>query len=136
MIRNDDTILRRNTRQKGLVLETVREHCDHPTADAIYLDVRKKDGTVSKGTVYRNLKELSRIGEVNHISVPGADRYDLRTDPHPHIYCTICGAVEDVPIDYASSLNDKVARSTGYCVTQHQTVFVGICPLCQNKGLK
>lgn len=136
MIRDEDAVVRRNTKQKSLVLETVREHMDHPTADAIYIDVRKKDPHVSKGTVYRNLKELSRIGEVNHLSVPGADRYDLRTDPHPHIYCRICGSVEDVPVDYRSSLNSLVASATGWAVTGHQTVFEGICPLCLNKGLK
>ena len=134
--RDEESIVRRNTRQKALVLETVREHCDHPTADSIYMDVRKKDERVSKGTVYRNLKELSRTGDVNHLSVPGADRYDLRCDPHPHVICTVCGAVEDAPVDYDSSLNGKVEKATGYRVTLHQTVFEGICPECRKKGLK
>ncbi len=134
--RDEESIVRRNTRQKAMVLETVREHHDHPTADSIYMDVRKKDARVSKGTVYRNLKELSRTGEVNHLSVPGADRYDLRTDPHPHVICTLCGAVEDAETDYDSSLDEEVEKATLYRVTLHQTVFEGICPACQKKGLK
>ena len=134
--RDEESIVRRNTRQKALVLDAVREHRDHPTADSIYLDVREKDSRVSKGTVYRNLKELSRTGEVNHLSVPGADRYDRRTDPHPHVICTLCGRVEDAVVDYDFSLDDRVSRSTGYRVALHQTVFEGICPECLKKGLK
>ncbi len=133
---DEESIVRRNTRQKTLVLETVREHHDHPTADDIYLDVRKKDDRVSKGTVYRNLKELSRVGLVNHIKVPGADRYDLRTDMHYHIMCTICGSVVDVPIEYEETIDTSAGVATGFLVTRHRTVFEGICPQCLKSGLK
>ncbi len=135
-MRDEDSILRRNTRQKTLVLDTVREHTDHPTADAVYLDVRKKDPKISKGTVYRNLKELSRVGLVNHIKVPGADRYDLRTDMHYHIMCTVCYAVYDVPVEYEKDIDRKAESATGFVVTRHRTVFEGICPECLKSGLK
>ena len=32
---------------------------------------------------------LSDGGDVYHIRAPGADRYDLRTDPHDHILCIL-----------------------------------------------
>ncbi len=131
-----DSILRRNTKQKALVLETVREHNDHPTADEIYLGVRKKDDRISKGTVYRNLKELSRVGLVNHIKVPGADRYDLRTDLHYHIMCTRCGCVVDVPIEYEEAIDTCAGNATGFLVARHRTVFEGICPQCLKSDLK
>ena len=134
--RDEDSIIRRNTKQKTLVLETVREHTDHPTAEDIYLDVRARDPHVSKGTVYRNLKELSRTGEVNHIKVPGADRYDLRTDFHYHIMCVHCLRVTDVPVGYESALDCEAGKATGYSVYRHRTVFEGVCPECLERGLK
>lgn len=135
--KDSNTILRRNTKQKALVLETVQEHRDHPTADMIYVDVRKKNNKVSKGTVYRNLNELSRLDKVNQLKVPGADRFDLRVDNHYHILCTKCGIVEDVNIDYSDALNREAEKVSGYIVTKHRTLFEGICPKCQqNKRMK
>lgn len=83
----------RNTRQRKIVLEAVQEHHDHPSADQIYLEIRAKDPRISRGTVYRNLNILSGEGQITHVKVPGADRYDCRTDFHYHLICTGCGAV-------------------------------------------
>ena len=75
----------RETKQRRIVLETVRSHTDHPTANTICEEVHAIDRKISQGTVYRNLNCLSEDGEILHIKVPGADRYDLRTDLHYHI---------------------------------------------------
>lgn len=134
--RDEESIVRRNTRQRAIVLESVREHTDHPSAEDIYSTVHNKDARISKATVYRNLKELSRTGKVNHIKVPGADRYDLRVDLHYHIICTECAKVFDVPIEYESALDIEAAEATGFIVDRHRTVFEGICPECRKSVLK
>ncbi len=128
--------IRRNTRQKEMVLEEVRNHRDHPSASEIYECVRKIDSKISKGTVYRNLKELSLLGLINHIPVPGADRYDLRVDRHYHIMCLSCGRVDDVPVEYENALDKAVDGAGGYQITGHRTVFEGICPQCRKSHLK
>ena len=81
---------RRETKQRRLVLQAVRSRHDHPTAEQIYEDVHATDPKISHGTVYRNLNCLSEDGIICHVRVPGADRYDLRTDLHYHIYCVKC----------------------------------------------
>ncbi len=128
--------LRRNTRQKEIVLEEVQSRFDHPSAQEIYTEVRKRDSRISKGTVYRNLKELSRTGQINHIPVPGADRYDLRVERHYHIMCVSCGSLVDASVDYEKELDEAVGEKNGYLVLGHQTVFEGICPQCRKSGLK
>ncbi len=135
VIESDD-IQRRNTRQKEIVLEEVQSRFDHPSAQEIYSEVRKKDSRISKGTVYRNLKELTRTGQINHIPVPGADRYDLRVERHYHIMCVSCGSLVDACVEYENELDDTVGVKNGYIVLGHQTVFEGICPQCQKSGLK
>ncbi len=135
VIESDD-IQRRNTRQKEIVLEEVQSRFDHPSAQEIYSEVRKKDSRISKGTVYRNLKELTRTGQINHIPVPGADRYDLRVERHYHIMCVSCGSLVDASVEYENELDTSVGEKNGYIVLGHQTVFEGICPQCQNSGLK
>ena len=127
-------IQRRDTKQRQLVLDAVRERHDHPTADDIYLTVREKDSRISRGTVYRNLSLLSDEDEIAHIKVPGADRYDLRTDHHYHMICIKCSKVIDVPIPYNSEIDDVVGSETGYSVKHHSLIFEGICPECQDEN--
>ncbi len=127
-------IQRRDTKQRQLVLDAVRERYDHPTADDIYLAVREKDSRISRGTVYRNLSLLSDEDEIAHVRVPGADRYDLRTDLHYHMICVKCSKVIDVPIPYNSEIENKVSSETGYTVKRHRLIFEGICPECQKNS--
>ena len=60
-----------------------------------------------------------------------SDRFDLRTDPHYHLRCLCCGAVQDVEEGYHLDYDQAVARETGYRVLCHRMVFEGICPACQ-----
>ena len=124
----------RNTRQRQLVLEAVQDHCDHPTADQIYLDVRARDSRISRGTVYRNLGILEDNGEILHVKVPSADRFDYRTDLHYHLFCTKCGAVSDAPAEYDRELDERLSSATGFAVERHRTVFEGLCPKCREAG--
>ena len=122
----------RMTKQKQLVLATAGGRHDHPTADQIYLETRKADARISRGTVYRNLEQLSKTGALLHVKVPGADRYDCRLDRHYHLVCTRCGTVCDVPMAYREEADKQVMDETGFAVTRHRTIFEGLCPACQN----
>ena len=50
----------RETKQRRIVLETVRCHTDHPTANTIYEEVHAIDGKISQG-VTMNKSELVAI---------------------------------------------------------------------------
>ena len=123
--------MQRDTRQRRLVLETLRALGNHPSADQVYFQVRESDPRISRGTVYRNLNLLSDNGEVLHIRVPGADRFDHRTDAHYHVICLVCGLVCDADIPYCEQYDPQTATSTGFNIRRHRTVFEGVCPDCQ-----
>ena len=80
-------VQRRNTKQRALVLDAVRARCDHPTAEDIYLDVRRQDDRISRATVYRNLRLLEQTHAITCVKAPGGDRFDLRLDAHCHVVC-------------------------------------------------
>lgn len=124
-------VQRRNTHQRSLVMEAVKSLADHPTADEVYDYVRRQDEHVSRGTVYRNLNLLTEQGQVLDVKVPGADRFDFRTEPHAHMVCRQCGAVVDVPESVAAGADKDVQALTGYAEVAHYTVFLGLCPVCQ-----
>ena len=48
----------RYSKQRELVMQTVENLCDHPTAEEIYDTAAKECPGLSLGTVYRNLNSL------------------------------------------------------------------------------
>lgn len=123
-------IVKRNTVQRTLVLETVRSLHNHPTADEIYEKVQARCPNISRGTVYRNLNNLAANGDVLRVQVANApDRFDFTVEPHAHFRCRCCGRVfdfrlPDVPLP--EGLNE------GFTVEDYQLVFCGSCPHCKN----
>ena len=127
-------VQRRNTRQRRLVLDAVRAlHNGHPTADDVFVEVRRHDGRISRGTVYRNLSLLSDEGMIQQLKTPGGSRFDDRRDHHAHLICTSCGAVSDLNLPYDAGADTGCARSTGYADVSHYTFFEGLCPACQTR---
>ena len=90
----------RYSKQRELVMQTVENLCDHPTAEEIYDTAAKECPGLSLGTVYRNLNSLVEAGRVRRVSIPGqADRFDHTLAWHSHLYCTVCGGVTDAEVD-------------------------------------
>ncbi|MEG0914697.1 MAG: transcriptional repressor, partial [Christensenellaceae bacterium] len=108
-------MIKRNTLQKKLVLESVNHLQNHPTADDVYDDILKEYPHISKGTVYRNLNALAQESVLKKISIPNAaDRFDHKNMPHYHIKCLICGDFFDVDFEYMTALNENIASLTGF----------------------
>lgn len=122
------------SRQREAVMEQLKKHCDHPTADYIYAELCKKDPNISLATVYRNLKLLSEQGMIRKLSfVSGADHFDPNTERHYHFVCDCCGQVMDVPMPVMDSLDEAVRASVPGEITGHELVFHGKCDICRDK---
>jgi Fur family ferric uptake transcriptional regulator len=127
----------RMTRQRQLILDQLRLHNNHPTADALYETVRKQLPRISLGTVYRNLEILTALGEIQTLEMSGAPkRYDGIAGPHYHIRCLNCGSIDDAPIAPLNQLEDKLYGATVYTIIGHRLEFMGLCPDCsQDQGI-
>ena len=91
-------MMKRNTIQRSLILEAVNRLQCHATAEEIYNEITREHPNIGRGTVYRNLKQLSEGGEIRKLEVPGgADRYDHRCHDHYHARCLGCGRVLRYP---------------------------------------
>ena len=125
-------MFKRNTIQRKLVLEAVNRLKSHATAEEVYDEVVREYPHISRGTVYRNLKQLSEAGEIRKLEVPGgADRYDHRTFSHYHVRCMKCGRVFDVEMDYIEHLEQSIRDDHGFIINGHDIMFRGICPECR-----
>ena len=123
------------TRQREVVLQAVRSTMDHPTADWVYRQARRRLPRISLGTVYRNLKKLSEDGVIREIHIAGQTiRFDANTGRHYHIRCLGCGRVNDLPISVDRGLEEEAGRAMNYRVISHQVEVLGLCPLCQGEA--
>ncbi|MGN1409906.1 MAG: Fur family transcriptional regulator [Eubacteriales bacterium] len=125
-------MIRRNTIQRSIVLEAVNKLRCHATADEIYNEIAKTHPTISRATVYRNLKLLSEMGEIRRLEIPGsADCFDHITGNHCHVKCEVCGRVFDVDMDFVSGLESGIRDAHGFDFTGYDIIFHGVCPECK-----
>ncbi len=121
----------RITPQRLAIVKILVEGGGHPSVEQIYRQVRKDFPTTSLATVYNTLERLKEMEEVLELPFSGGSRYDGRKPrPHPHLRCTVCGAIEDLDIDLGPAA-EEVAANRGYADVHHRLEFYGVCPRCQ-----
>ena len=119
------------TSQRRAVLEALKEARGHPSAEDVYLIVKKKNPRVALGTVYQALSVLEEIGVIGskHWS-ESPTRYDLNLEPHLDIRCVRCGEVAEIPGVELRELEEHIRDNTPYDVTRTTMVVEGLCPAC------
>ena len=126
--------VRRNTRQRRVVLEELRKVTTHPTAAELFDLTRRRLPGISLGTVYSNLELLSRTGVIRRLEISGsADRFDGNPDRHCHVHCIRCGRVDDVHDVPADLMKIGDRNVGGYEILECYLGFVGICPECKTR---
>lgn len=80
-------------------LEIFREAAgsgEHPDAEAIFRNVRKKLPTVSLDTVYRTLWLMVDLGLLTTLGASSdRTRFDANMRSHHHFVCSVCGMTRD-----------------------------------------
>ena len=127
-----NSVVKRNTKQKQLILETIR--ClYHPSCEEIYDEVHKSHPKVSRGTVFRNVNSLVEDELLIHIPIANkADRYEVMTKEHTHFICDKCGEIYD--IFYVPEI--RHIESNDFLIKSHELIFRGICKKCLEKEEK
>ena len=105
---------------------------DHPTAETVYLNIRREFPNISLGTVYRSLNLLAEIGEIQKLSPGiGPDRFDGNPAPHYHFICRHCGCVMDLTVSGLDHINILAGQDFDGEIEGHITYFYGACPSCK-----
>jgi len=125
----------RMTRQRRVILEELEKMHSHPSADELYMEVRKRLPRISLGTVYRNLEILSEMGKIQKLETGGSvKRFDWNPSKHYHIRCVACGRIDDAPIAPLDQIEDDLYGATVFTITGHRLEFTGFCPECSKKN--
>ena len=120
------------SRQRESIKEYLSNTCEHPTADTVYMHVKQEYPNISLGTVYRNLSDLQKNGDIIAITTgDGTVHYDARITDHAHFYCANCHSVIDVFISKADEINAFAENQLDCTVSGQQLVLFGCCKNCK-----
>ncbi len=119
----------RNSKQRDAVLQDLQLRYDHPTAEDVYLSVKKAVPSISLATVYRNLKLLESEGLILRITTGDSDRYDGHTHNHYHFTCKDCRQVID--LEFGDSSSVPLPKGFDGVITGHSLMFFGLCSNCK-----
>lgn len=124
----------RLTPQRQCVFESLAARCDHPTADQVYEQVRRKLPDISRATVYRVLDTLVREGLARKVFAGdrGA-RFDGNVSRHHHLACVRCDRVVDCMEKTFPVPQPAGRRVQGFHVQDCSVVLQGLCPDCYRK---
>ncbi|TSC94163.1 MAG: FUR family transcriptional regulator [Parcubacteria group bacterium Licking1014_1] len=123
----------RMTSQKQIILNYLRNTKSHPSAQKIYIDIKRVLPRISQGTVYRILNSLKKKGEVQEISTKDITFFDGDLSDHSHFICQGCSSVFDIfdecsKCDIIKNKKTKVGKINNYRI-----YFYGICKDCRKK---
>jgi len=104
----------------------------HPDAYTIHRRVCERIPTISRDTVYRNLKMLAEHGLISIVGMSHERlRFDAETGFHHHFVCVRCGLIRDF---YSPRLEDiecpEEAEAFGDPVSLHFEIK-GVCNACR-----
>jgi Fe2+ or Zn2+ uptake regulation protein len=128
------TISRRNTKQRSIILEELRQTKAHPTAELLFEMVKRRIPSISFATVYRNLNLLRDEGHILELTGERTrSRYDGDTRQHHHFFCVKCQSVTDLDAAVARGIDEQLTRSLGLEVIYHRIDLFGKCKECQKQ---
>lgn len=124
----------RVTHQRLEVYRALAATEEHPDADVVWRQLRERVPTVSRDTVYRNLRMFAEHGL---ISIVGMSRERLRFDAnmqsHHHFVCVRCGLIRDFYSESLGALGfPSEAETFGEAVSLHLEVK-GVCKACESR---
>ncbi len=125
--------MERITNQKRVILDYLKNTKIHPSAERVYLEVKKKLPQISQGTVYRILNSFKEKGEIQEIPL-NVSRYDGDVSSHAHFICQKCEKISDM-FDVCREcrfLNRRLRKKEKINrINKYQVYFYGLCKNCQ-----
>ena len=122
------------TPQRLEILRYLDEHRTHPTADQIFTELKIKNPSLSKTTVYNSVEILRDHGLIQSITISESElRYDFKHGMHHHFLCKKCGGITDIDVECP---NLGKMLECGHNVDEVHGYFKGICKKCSKKENK
>jgi Fe2+ or Zn2+ uptake regulation protein len=127
----------RNTLQRKIVSDAVAHCPPHFAIEDLYSIIKEEYPSISKTTVYRNLRQLAKSGLIRQVVLhDGLERYERNSPFHYHFKCRTCDGIFDIEAGLLSQIgldkiNNLIEASHEFTVEQHYVLLTGICNDCK-----
>jgi Fur family peroxide stress response transcriptional regulator len=136
--------MKKHSKKRDAILELIQSTSSHPSARWIYEQLKHRIPGLSLATVYRNISLFLKEGSIISVGVVnGEEHFDGYIDPRPHLICTHCGRVIDIPnpnMELLKVITEKQQELRlvphGFTIDYRKVIFYGICEDCSAKGVK
>ena len=108
--------MKKYSKQREIILESLQNRKDHPTAESLYIDLK------------RQMPELG----------VGPDRYDGNVKPHIHFECKNCGEIIDIYLKKEqehkiSNIKKQVSEAEEIQCDSSEMYLTGLCQNCKTQ---
>lgn len=124
----------RVTPQRMEVYKALMGTDTHPTAEEVYMQVRRQLHNISFDTVNRTLLTLAGIGAAFVVEGTGQPRrFDAGLDDHQHFRCIRCGRIIDFHHAPFNHIDVPAELQRNYKILRKAVYFEGVCPDCNSE---
>jgi Fur family transcriptional regulator, peroxide stress response regulator len=121
----------RPSQQRLKILEYFHIHRNHPTVDDIYKYLKPKMPTITKATIYNNLKIFIEKQLIRDVHIEDNEvRYEITCKRHGHFKCNECGTIYDFAVEMDDISSNELNE---FQIDNKNVYFRGICPKCLSK---
>lgn len=121
------------TYQRLAIYQALFHTMDHPSAEEIYQQVRKRFPMISLGTVYKTLERFHDVGLIQKVSpLTEVARYEANVSHHHHLICLECQTIQDFG-EAGMDVKVSLPEGNGFEVLRSQVVLQGYCAHCKPK---
>lgn len=126
----------KNTKQRNLIFEILKQEKKPLTAEEIFLKSRELDDTLSLSTVYRALNTFVSKEIVVKLALAedNVSVFELNKINHEHyLLCVKCHKAIEIGHCPLRLYENSLEESTDFDIIGHKLEIYGYCPECRDK---
>ena len=121
-----------NTKQKELILDTIKKHEKEFTIKEIHEELKETTGLT---TIYRLVDKLVSEEVLSKIIKSDNTTYyqylgDCHEKNHVYLKCDSCGNLIHVDCECIKDLNNHISKDHGFKTTDSHIIINGLCKDC------
>lgn len=108
----------------------------HSCIENIFNNIKKQVPSISLATVYKNIVALNNYDVIRSVKTPNQkQQYEINVKPHIHLFCNLCGKLEDFDIDI-SDFTSLCESKSGYKDIYDTSIMLrGKCAKCAKNNI-
>lgn len=125
----------RITPERFEILDAVIQYEGHFGADELFIEMKKKNSSISRATVYNTLELLTQCSLLSKRNFgENKTKYESNFErtTHDHLICTDCGTIMEFSSPKVKKLVDEITTELGFQPTGYSFNVFGKC----NKSTK